>query len=369
MKKITVIIATLRSGGSERVCVTVVNGLVHLGWKVDLLVGNLKEERYLSDIHKDVNLICLNSSKPRYSFFSLLKYFKKGKPEILLSFSNEFIPFLAILKILQKKSIKIILRNRSIYSEKKRNRKKNKNIWSNFVRAPLIDYFYSKIDFILNQSYAMQDDFLKNFPKLLNKSSVINNPVSNNIEYFIKSVDNNLNKKKSNYILCVARLNEVKALHFAIIAFVDVVKKNPNYRLKIVGEGPLKNELKELAVKKGIIEFVDFEGYQNNLAQYYLEAKLTVLTSLHEGFPNVLIESIFCGTPVVSFDCPSGPRELLENGKWGTLVPVGNTEALAQAINKNIKDPYPKNLNLRAKDFSSSNILQKYQKLLINLSR
>lgn len=165
-KKITVIIATLRSGGSERVCVTIVNGLIELGWKVDFLVGNLDDSRYLSEISKDVNLICLNSSKPRYSFLTLLKYFNKEKPEVIITFSNEFIPFLVFLKSLFKQPIKIISRNRSIHSEKEKNRKANRNIWANFIRAPIVDFFYPKVDFVINQSHAMQEDFLIKFPAL-----------------------------------------------------------------------------------------------------------------------------------------------------------------------------------------------------------
>lgn len=366
-KKITIFVATLQSGGSERVCVTLANGLVRLGWAVNLVVGTLDNERYLNELAKKINIVCLGLSKPRYSFFSILNYIRIEKPNIIFTFSDEYIPFLVVARKCVANPIKIISRNRSIFSEKKKIRIENKRFWANFVRAPLMKIFYSKVDLVVNQSLAMQNDLLENIPILKGKTIVINNPVSDRIEQYVKYNDVKSFNNKEKYILCVARLSKVKALHFAIIAFASVLKENPDFRLKIIGEGPLEKNLKNLAINLKVIDSIDFEGYQENVAEYYYGATVTILTSLHEGFPNALIESIYCGTPVVSFDSPSGPRELLEAGRWGKLVTFADTEALALAINENIKHPYPADFFLRANDFSSEIILKKYEEILNNL--
>ena len=129
-------------------------------------------------------------------------------------------------------------------------------------------------------------------------------------------------------MLCVGRLEKQKAFHYAIEAFAAVAKKFPNLRLKIVGKGRLENQLKQNAMDLGVSDRVDFEGFQKNMIPYYLNAKATILTSLYEGYPNVLIESITLRTPVIAFDCPSGPSEIIKDKINGYLVKYQDLEDL-----------------------------------------
>jgi glycosyltransferase involved in cell wall biosynthesis len=164
----------------------------------------------------------------------------------------------------------------------------------------------------------MQDDIVKVYKLDVKKTSVIYNPVNQIIEKHILKYG--IESKKEGYLLCVGRLESQKSIDYSIIAFSNVLKKFPNLRLKILGEGSLKNELIELTKMLEVNDKVDFIGFNSDVITYYSKAEATILSSLYEGFPNVLIESISLGTPVVSFDCKSGPNEIIENGINGYLV-------------------------------------------------
>jgi glycosyltransferase involved in cell wall biosynthesis len=162
------------------------------------------------------------------------------------------------------------------------------------------------------------------------------------------------------YILCVGRLEEVKAFHHAINAFALVANKRQNLRLKFVGDGSLKTTLLAQAAGLELEGRVDFEGFQSDVIPFYESASLTLLTSSYEGFPNVLIESIVLGTPVVSFDCESGPREILDYGRYGKLVEPGNIAELAAAIDSVYSNPNQFDLAQRAGFFSQDKAIDKY---------
>ena len=177
----------------------------------------------------------------------------------------------------------------------------------------------------------MQKDLIKLYSNLEKKSNVITNPLSLNIENYCKMHD--LRKiDKQNYILCVGRLEEQKAFHFALDAFASIKNKFPGLRLKIVGKGSLDKDLKLKTIHWGVSSRVDFEGFQKDIIPYYLYAKVTILTSLYEGYPNVLIESIALNTPVVSFDCPSGPSEIIQDGLNGYLVKYQDIDDLKNKV-------------------------------------
>ena len=164
----------------------------------------------------------------------------------------------------------------------------------------------------------MRDDLISIYSQLSKKTEVIFNPIPNQlIEYASK---NDLSKiKKENYLLCIGRLEKIKGFHHAIKAFAGIVQKYPYLRLKVVGKGSEIN-LKQMAKKHSVADKVDFEGFKKDIIPYYLKARVTILPSLYEGYPNVLIESISMNTPVIAFDCPSGPNEIIIDGRNGYLV-------------------------------------------------
>ncbi|MDX3775802.1 glycosyltransferase, partial [Chromatiaceae bacterium AAb-1] len=195
------------------------------------------------------------------------------------------------------------------------------------------------------------------------KIGVIHNPVNKLIESYV--VNNGISDlSKKSYILCVGRLEKQKAFHYAIIAFSRIIEQYPDLRLKIVGKGILEPQLRALCDELQISNLVDFEGFNQDVISYYLEAKLTLLTSLYEGFPNVLVESISLGTPVVAVDCQSGPREIITKDN-GYLVPPADLDALVGAISKALNREWDVEAILTSSEkFSLQYAIAKYEELL-----
>lgn len=316
MTNISLIISGLRGGGAERVCVTLANGLAERGYQVDVVVLNLREAVRDKDISVKAKLVNLDVAHARYSALELWKYLHSANPEIVLSFNSQISVVLSLIRRFTGQDFRLISRNINFLSISESSKK---GLWHGLVSNVLIKKFYALSDVMIAQSHAMKDDMATylGFPK--EKIIVINNPVSQIIHTF--SVNNDIGEiNKQNYLLCVGRLEEQKAFHYAIDAFTVISSDYPGLRLKIVGQGSLEETLKKKAAALNLADRIDFEGYQTDIIYYYLHAKATMLTSLYEGFPNVLVESIALGTPIISFDCHSGPREIIIQGKNGYLV-------------------------------------------------
>lgn len=173
-------------------------------------------------------------------------------------------------------------------------------------------------------------------------------------------------------ILCVGRPGRQKDMGTLLRAFAKV-RQHSAARLLILGEAvdPGKkrrrqSELLRLAGQLGIESAVEFHGFVQNPYAYMANAAVFVLSSRYEGFGNVLAEALACGCPVVSTDCPSGPAEILQNGAFGTLVPVGDVQAMATAICATLEQPVDRShLFRRASEFALDPIAQRYVKLLL----
>lgn len=358
--KVVFFVSALSGGGAESVCVNIANGLGRRGINVDILVLHRVENGYESRVSSNVNLVDLKTKRARYAAPSILWYIFKNKPEEIVVFKYELIDLLVMLKLVFRLKLKVIGRNISVFG-------KRKEAKVGIRQAIIIRLFgepIERVDCVINQSYEMQKDLLTHLPSLKDKSVVIHNPVSTHIEAYRKNTRPIKPAETPPYILCVGRLEEVKAFHHAVNAFAIVAERHQDLRLKFVGDGSLKPKLVAQTAELGLDDRVDFEGFQTDVIPYYENASLTLLTSNYEGFPNVLIESIVLGTPVVSFDCESGPREILDYGRYGKLVEPGNIDKLASAIDDVLANPNQFDLAERAGFFSQDKAIDKYISVL-----
>ena len=167
-------------------------------------------------------------------------------------------------------------------------------------------------------------------------------------------------------ILAAGRLSKQKDFPTLLAAFARILDHGPA-RLIVLGKGRARADLLAHAERLGISDHVDFPGFVHNPHAFMARANLFVLSSRIEGLPTVLIEAMACGCPVVSTDCPFGPDEILEGGRWGDLVPMGDAMALSEAMLRTLEDPQPSDaLRKRASFFGIEKAVARYEELLLD---
>jgi glycosyltransferase involved in cell wall biosynthesis len=203
----------------------------------------------------------------------------------------------------------------------------------NLVAKSLIRILYRRADAIIAVSDGVKYDLVEGFGLPDEKVHVIYNPVDlERIQRQAAEVPQMpWYREGVPIIVTTGRLEEPKG-HCHLLRAFAILRTRMQCRLVLIGEGSLRAELELLVRRLGLEADVWFAGWQANPYQYMAHSTVFVLSSLWEGFPGALLEALACGLPVVSFDCQSGPREILRNGECGILVPVGDEECLAAEL-------------------------------------
>ena len=383
-------------GGAERVIVHLANQFAKKSISVDLIVLETIGPR-IDALSKEVNMVHLLSNSFRHQYlprptawmfrepvtkipllkyliFSLMlsKYLRKK--EISLLVTTLIIPSiisLVVKKYLFKK-ITLTVRIANTFSEQlKHIITSTKCKWKTYGRIEIFKFLLPSANTIITVSKGAEKDIKRHIPPISHLVHTIYNPV---VSSYIGRQMNKpvfhpwINRKDCKIILTANRLVPQKDIGTLIQAFAKVIKSESSSRLIILGDGPEKPRLESLARQLNVHDFIDFVGFKNNPFAWMAKALVFVLSSAYEGLPNVLIEAIACGTPVVSTDCPSGPREILQDGKFGRLVPVGDYQQLSLAILETLKNPTPTDLLIkRANDFSIESSVKSYSNLFSSL--
>ena len=173
-------------------------------------------------------------------------------------------------------------------------------------------------------------------------------------------------------IICAGRLEMEKGYDLLIKVWRIVIQKHPEWSLHIYGDGSLKNELNKAISKEGLKNSLIIENPVSDIYNKYIESSIFVMSSRYEGFPMVLLEAKSCGLPIVSFDCPNGPSDIILNGEDGFLIENRNIEAMAEKIcylieNENIRIDMGKKARENVKRYMPDIIMQKWGDLFNNL--
>jgi glycosyltransferase involved in cell wall biosynthesis len=362
MKKITMFLTALDGGGAERVIINLARGFVDRGWQVDLLLVKV-EGSYLSQVSSDINIVELGQKRLLLSIFSLIKYLQKERPIAIISaLDTNVISIWA--RYLTSVSTQVIVTVHNNLSLESRNATQLKRkLTAKFAR-----WFYPGADNIVAVSQGVAENLISiGLPK--EKITVIYNPiVTSELKEKLQDTLEHpwFLPQQPPVILGVGRLTKQKDFSTLIKAFTLVRQQQP-VRLMILGEGEESSRLNSLIEELDISEDVILSGFVANPYIYMKKAALLVLSSMWEGFGNVLVEAMAAGTPVVSTDCPSGPREILSDGKYGKLVPIGSVESMAKAILTTLMELSDKEiLQQRARDFSLAKATESYLTLLGN---
>jgi glycosyltransferase involved in cell wall biosynthesis len=326
---IALFLPSLRGGGAEKVMVNLALGFVEQGLKVDLVLAKA-EGPYLSRVPEEVRVVDLGARRVLYSLPGLVRYLRRERPQAMLSALN-YANIVAIwAKLLARVQTHLVVSERNTLSCSTQN--------ASSVRVKLlpllIKIFYPYADAVVAVSHGVAEDLITMTGLPMEKVKVIYNPVITP-ELFVKAeepLDHPwFRPGEPPVVLGVGRLTKQKDFPTLIRAFALVRKERPA-RLMILGEGEERPKLETLARELGIEEDFVLPGFVENPYKYMKRASAFVLSSRWEGLPAVLIEALALGVPVISTNCPSGPAEILEHGKWGCLVPVGEPHLLARAI-------------------------------------
>ena len=276
---------------------------------------------------------------------------KEYNPDIVLSFLTNTNLLAVINNYISRKKYPIII------SERCDPRKRSK------LLINLCNRVYPLADCIVCQSREIENYFLEKKPNAI--TSVIPNPVN---EECINT--QSINKRK-NLIVSAGRLNNQKNYDLLIDAFSDIEKDYSDYYVEIYGQGPEKDRLQEKVNQLGLQERILFKGVKTNVMKHISDAKLYIMSSDFEGFPNALVEAMASGLPVISTDFPTGvARELIRDEENGYVIPVGDRKKLSQAMVKIIsneeiqKKMSTNNVKLR-EQLNVNNIVSKWNKLFM----
>ena len=358
---IAIFIRSFHGGGAEKVMLYLAKNFVELGLKVDLLLPRA-EGQYLEQLPSEVKLVDLESQWIPASLPKLVSYLRKQRPTALLAALHYPAEIAILAKHIAKVNTRVIVSERNTLSVEA------KNIKQLSVRmTPLAaKLFYPWADGIIAVSQGVAKDLAKVTSIPLENIQVIYNPAFSS-ELPIKSKESVehpwLQSGESPVILGVGRLYPQKDFSTLIRAFAKV-RQISSARLMILGIGPQEQELKALIKELDLEKSVAMPGFVQNPYAYMAKAAVFVLSSAWEGFGNVLVEAMAVGTPVISTNCPSGPAEILANGKYGYLTPVGDDAAMAEAIFK-VLDGQIKSIDTEwLQQFTIETCLQKYLDVL-----
>ena len=331
--KLMIVTPNFNGGGAERIAVNLANYYAEQGIDVSLLVFK-GIGPYANQVSDKVRLIDLKITRTRYVFFKLLKALKNERPTHVLSVIRGSNILLGLVSFFSK-SYKLFFREANTM-----NAVVSLPLLKRIIYKTVMRFSYISADGVIANSDDTRHDLIKNSIVSNEKVSVVGNPVLPT-DYKEKSeaILNHpwFDSQDFKVALSVGRLHSQKNQQLLVRAFARVSQLLPDLRIVILGEGEKKASLQKLAEELGVLDKFEIIAFQANPYPYYRNADLFVLTSDWEGFGNVLVEAMACGTPVISTDCPGGPKTILQNGQYGTLIPVGDEEALVNALLKHFQ--------------------------------
>lgn len=360
-RRVAVFVPSMRGGGAQRAMLSLACGLAARDdLEVDLVLAK-KVGPYLSEIPGSVNVVDLKASRSVSAIPALIQYLRSERPVGMVSTQD----YGNIIALCSRRLSRV--RTRLVVSEQTTPSRFEyaHASWRRKLMVPLVKRCYPWADVISAVSDGVADDVAQFAGIPRDRIQTIYNPV-------IRQELNDLSRQELDdpwfqpdsppVILAVGRLVAAKD-YFTLIRAFAKVRQSTDARLMILGEGDERNDLEVLIDALDLHDCVRLPGFVANPYAYMGRAALFVLSSVREGLPTVLIEAMYCGLPVVSTDCPNGPREILCDGKYGRLVPMENVDALATAIVESLgTEPAPAE---SCRPYEQDSVVDRYLQALV----
>jgi glycosyltransferase involved in cell wall biosynthesis len=362
----------LFAGGEERLLVDRLQELDRNKFDISLCLFRIAGE-FISKIPPDIPIHELKKNT-RWDFFRLIYRLKKTiqrqQPDIVVSGLWYPTAIVALSKLFTSWKFKFIARE-------PHNHKQDcaRHTVSDYLKRRLMQYGHQQADLVLTGSKGAAIDIAKHYVIPIEKIRVIYNTIDL-AEIQLKLSEPILVKELDNkrYLVTLGRLIYRKGNDILLRSFKIVrAHTGSELRLVVIGDGEERSNLERLAQELGISDSVIFLGYQSNPYNIIRQAECFICSSRWEGFANVIIESMACGTPVISTKCPFGPEEIISDGVNGLLVPVEDVAAITVAVNRVLTEPALRkqlsdNGKARANDFDIKYIIKEYESIFTNLT-
>ena len=334
--------------------------LARRGHEVDLLIGHIQEGcEFTPPI--GVNCLIFGSRNVRSMLLPLSAYFKSKSLDVIFSAEDHLNAIVTLAKILSGSTTKISASSRvtpfDTYSDQILTKR-----WALKWLNPLL---MGKTDVLT----CVSSDMVKQYQRVFNNSPhvCVYNIVCDSASALRmqESVHHPwLLSKDLPVVVAAGRLASWKGFADLIDAMV-LVRAHRQVRLLILGDGPLRDGLQHRIAAHGLVNAVQLLGYVENPLKYFARADLFALSSHVEGLPNVLVEAMMCGCTPVATDCPTGPREVLEDGRYGYLVKPRDPRSIADGILKALDCPIPsEQLAVAVRPFEESAVIARHFELL-----
>jgi len=330
------------------------------GYDVDLVIGRIDQEYKFPDV-TGITLLNLNRKNVRGMFLPLIHYFRSTKPDVVFSAEDHLNAVVLIAAILSGSKAKISGSSRVTPYD----------TYSNvpFTKRWFLKHITRSVMWRADALTCVSKDMVGQYHKVFNSPphlcvyNIVDDTLSR--KRMKETVDNDwFVNKDCQIVVAAGRLASWKGFADLIWAMA-IVTYERRVRLVILGDGPLRTELEELITHLGLSDVVSLFGYVENPLKYFVGADVFVLSSYVEGLPNVLVEAMMCGCTPVATDCPTGPREVLHDGKYGYLVPVKDPVALAAGIVHALDNPIPADILSEAvRPFEESTVLARHLEVL-----
>lgn len=362
MKKVLFILDNLEGGGAERVFVNIANSFVENNIEVQFLAGK-KTGVYLDILNPRIAVMEVGSTTLLAYLRTFPRIFRKHQFTHVFTASHYSGTAAIISKRITGTAAKIYFTHHYAFPATRPLKYLKGDIILRLIHFFITPY----ADKIIGVSKGTLEWLRKFSHRKLPQGSFIYNPVFDDTIYSLASeqVDFPIDVENKIILLNVARLTEVKDQETLIDAFDIFKQTHPGALLFILGTGPMQSKLEKYIRVKELSASVFLMGFQTNPYKWMARCDVLILSSISEGFGNVLVEAMALGKTVVSTDCPTGPREILNHGEFGYLCPVKDPAALADTISKAVVAPLdPELVKKSSKQFTIKAIVEKYMDIL-----
>jgi len=365
--KVWLLLSRLGHGGLERVQLNIAKAMHAQAIDVSIVAGQVIAS-VTQELPDTLPVVELAKAGPAHFPWALARNLRRMKPDVVFTTSNDVACLLLMLRLIFFREMRVIVTQHLSVSAPRKSAQGLSRAKLELIRIAMKRLLPTAEKVIAVSEGVAQDIRQELLPHHINVHVIHNPIVTPEFEARMREAhawpwaDRDLPT-----IIFVGRLASVKRLDLLLDSFQSLIRHSPA-RLLIVGTGPLEQDIERRILRDGFDAHCKLTGFVENPLPLVLASNVLVLPSDYEGFGNVLVEAMACGTQVIATDCPYGPAEILGDGRFGQLLPTNDADALEAALRKSLNGQChipPDALKMRARDFTVETAARRYMELLL----